>query len=419
MKWSYLLCSILLGGYLVASAASVAQTICNPQDPSDCYSKIFVPSHEFQVIRPGQELPLGLHIRMNLDTGLKEAKFDDSPNEGEVAVVEADGEELIIPEDSLIADLDDEEERYAQEDAEVNHLKQQANQNKAIGVDIQGILNFKGKNTYNALITSLNSVEESSHDVEIGEELMANNQLVNKLNEIVANNQYDYELIERIYRIFASSLRNNPNALEKFLERPQYVAYVNSLFDSLSEGQPDVIQKRILGIVQALLGSDKFRHEYFQGNGLNRLIRAYNYLGSQAKARVVNIFEDLDLITNVSNVAGNINSNGLEGNNKKRSQVFSIDMMASGYLQKRLMSGDLSFELFKELFQNLNDLHNANKELLPSPEFLQWLTGELDRRSNLKERDEESLEFDREMLKARHLIYGNPKALRKAYADEL
>lgn len=427
MKWAYILCAVLLGEYLAATAASVTRTICNPDDPTDCYPKVFVPSHEFQQIRPGQEVPLGLHIRMNLDTGLKEAKIDDTPDEGDVAIVEAGGDELVVQADSVdendfLASMntDSDEERYAQEDAELNHLKQQANQNKVVGVDLKGIMEFKGKKTYDALIASLETVEEASHDVEIGEEIIANDQLIKKLNEIVDLYKSDYELVERIYRILASSLRNNPQALEKFLARPDYKAYVNHLFDKLSDNQPDVIQKRVLGIVQALLGSEKFLHEYFEGDGLNRLIRSYNYLGSLAKVRVINIFEDLDLITNESNVAGYTMTEETEETNanRKRAEQLDIDEMASNYLQKRLMSGDLSFEQFRKLFKDLNALHSANKALLPTPEFLQWLTGELERRSNLKERDEISLEFDRELLEARHLIYGNPKALRKAY-DEL
>lgn len=38
---------------------------------------VFVPTSEWQVVREGQHIPPGLHVRMNLQTGLKEAKLLD------------------------------------------------------------------------------------------------------------------------------------------------------------------------------------------------------------------------------------------------------------------------------------------------------------------------------------------------------
>ena len=38
----------------------------------------FIPTHEWQVIKNGQAIPAGLHVRMNFQTGVKEAKLMDS-----------------------------------------------------------------------------------------------------------------------------------------------------------------------------------------------------------------------------------------------------------------------------------------------------------------------------------------------------
>ena len=53
----------------------------------------FVPTREFQPLLPGQAVPPGLHIRMNLSTGQREAKLaDDAPPTGtEVALVSQEG----------------------------------------------------------------------------------------------------------------------------------------------------------------------------------------------------------------------------------------------------------------------------------------------------------------------------------------
>ena len=41
----------------------------------------FVATHEWQEIREGQKVPSGLHYRMNLSTGKKEAKLMETEDE--------------------------------------------------------------------------------------------------------------------------------------------------------------------------------------------------------------------------------------------------------------------------------------------------------------------------------------------------
>lgn len=77
----------LLGLGLLVSASSVAPAaleapktgvdmICHPDDPAECYPRVFQASDEFQVVKEGQELPQGLHVRLNIWTGMKEAKIN-------------------------------------------------------------------------------------------------------------------------------------------------------------------------------------------------------------------------------------------------------------------------------------------------------------------------------------------------------
>lgn len=48
--------------------------LCNDEG---CYPLLFEPSEDWKVIKPEQRLPAGLDIRVNIDTGLKEAKLGD------------------------------------------------------------------------------------------------------------------------------------------------------------------------------------------------------------------------------------------------------------------------------------------------------------------------------------------------------
>lgn len=52
---------------------------------------MFVPTHEWQEIQPGQAIPPGLHVRMDFQTGKKEAKIwepdaDSAASDGAIVV---------------------------------------------------------------------------------------------------------------------------------------------------------------------------------------------------------------------------------------------------------------------------------------------------------------------------------------------
>jgi nucleotide exchange factor SIL1 len=53
---------------------------CNENEDND----VFVPTKEWQTVKKGQKIPKGLHVRINLETGLTEAKLlddDQSPED--------------------------------------------------------------------------------------------------------------------------------------------------------------------------------------------------------------------------------------------------------------------------------------------------------------------------------------------------
>ena len=60
----------------VASPEATTELICHTQHASDCYPAIFQPTEHFQIIHDDQSIPPGLHVRMDLSTGLKEARLN-------------------------------------------------------------------------------------------------------------------------------------------------------------------------------------------------------------------------------------------------------------------------------------------------------------------------------------------------------
>lgn len=77
----FLICSLLVVHVSAQGeekgAKEGVELICSPADPQDCYPKIFQPTDQFQAVREGQELPHGLHVRLDVTTGEKQAKIND------------------------------------------------------------------------------------------------------------------------------------------------------------------------------------------------------------------------------------------------------------------------------------------------------------------------------------------------------
>ena len=68
--------SFLSAHATVPSPRASSDLICHTSHAADCYPSIFQPTEEFQVIKEDQSLPPGLHVRLNLATGVKEARLN-------------------------------------------------------------------------------------------------------------------------------------------------------------------------------------------------------------------------------------------------------------------------------------------------------------------------------------------------------
>ena len=99
--------------------------ICPSDNSSECYPVLFQPTIHFEKIRPGQSLPPGLHVRLNIQTGEKEARLnipEDGDDSGEaVVVIDTESDKVktvalgIIDEEPLQLRLQDvvEQEKHA------------------------------------------------------------------------------------------------------------------------------------------------------------------------------------------------------------------------------------------------------------------------------------------------------------------
>ncbi|CAN3376539.1 hypothetical protein DIURU_002709 [Diutina rugosa] len=327
------------------AAALAAETIC--ASDHDCYPKVFVPTNDWQEIRPGQDIPPGLHVRLNVDTLKREAKLmadDDSGDVNAVYVNPDHQEQVAIYKPQLHENID----------------SWQAAVDEILGGGTR-------------LEPALDIVADLSHDLEHGAKLTHNPEIFPRLLVLAKEHP---DLQDSIYRIMASSLRNNPDAVQQALDSPHNDATVSELLRQLPSSD-DTLQKRILGVVSPLTTP-------------SQLMEYYPYLGPEARSRLFNILED---------------------DSAKRDQGQAPDEQVSVYLQKRVPL--VPKDKFDNYLDALIDLHKNNEDLNANDEFLTWLADEVEKTKGA------SPEMHKRLLDARHNVFGNPMAMRKALADEL
>lgn len=398
------------------------ELICAPNNPTDCYPKIFEPTTEWQTIREGQDIPAGLHVRLNMENLAREAKILD-PSE------ETEGSSELMVNAEQNNDNGDNSHQMTNEDQaneiqqKIKEFKQTQGKSKVSTADLNDfqssvdeVQHYGEGGDANRLSTALDTLIDLSHDIEFGVKLTQDSSVFRSLVDVSKSVQ-DEDLQEKVYRIMGSSLRNNPDAVNHVLKN-QDATFVECLFDKLDTDASDVIKKRILGIIHALTQNSHFNAKYFNSNNANSavdsLISVFPSLESQSQTRLMNILEDLKLL-------GGANSN------EKRAIEESADPKSqySHFLQHLLAdSGVASEDQFKLYFNKLSEVHSQDKSLKPSKAFMEWLSKEAELRSKgNKERDssytEEDRQFDQDLLRARHVVFGNPMGLRKALADEL
>lgn len=423
------------------------EIICDPNVPSDCYPRNFVPTTEWQPIKPGQDIPPGLHVRLNVDTLVKEAKLLD-PNEDEKNDSSESASDLVISDISPEEQQEQEAEILNEQKGSIKQKIIDAYKEKESSESSEKAVPHSGKphvsiedlNDFDSAVNqlwfylddkdtallhkALDVLIELSHDIEFGVRLTKDSSIFAVLQNISHNFPNDLaDLKEKVFRIMGATLRNNPEAVKNVLDKQSSV-FMDTLFMELSSPEnSDIIKKRLLGIIQGLTSDEHFNFNYFHfGNdnsayGIGQLINVFPTLESGTKLRVVNILEDLKIIDLPVTSGGDKSS--IEDSVKP-------DNKMSAFLQYYLRNGIVNTEnQFKLFFRKLVEIHQNNKKLKTDGQFLEWLSAEarlrvdgIKHNDHLYSRSDD--QFDQEMLKVRHEVFGNPNAYRNAIIhDEL
>ncbi|KAI9756156.1 MAG: hypothetical protein M4579_003969 [Chaenotheca gracillima] len=216
------------------NSPSVSETdlICPTSSSLECYPRVFSPTPEFQTIQPDQHLPPGLHVRLNLETGLKEARLN-IPLEENQAKIEAS----VFTETNAVAIVPD-PDTDGGPNGDIDGLQsgpssldrsgktpppysshgripqpQDPSSGSTFETSVSELLSQRGDT-----VSALEDLEDLAHDIYYGVEVTKNREVVNRLVDLMTsvdtNGKEERAQVSALAAlVLSNALQNNPAAL--------------------------------------------------------------------------------------------------------------------------------------------------------------------------------------------------------------
>ncbi|KAL9611794.1 MAG: hypothetical protein Q9167_003562 [Letrouitia subvulpina] len=266
----------------VPSPKASTDLICHTNRASDCYPRMFQPTETFQSVHDDQTLPPGLHVRINLATGVKEARLNiPEPQEADwhsnLAIFQT-------PEDPTI-------------DIDMNALPQKVLRQGYIhrlpldfGSDVghgsifsSRVADIKQSATsgdLDILLTSLAHLQELSHSYHWGLTLAEDERLVHTLYQLLLPTSISQEVRSLTALLLGTALHNNLPALSAMLthfysdEWPQ--GPMEAAIAALKHEEPLSLTSRMVFLLSALCQDRAQLARFVESDGMNLLIRVFD-----------------------------------------------------------------------------------------------------------------------------------------------
>ncbi|KAA8908642.1 hypothetical protein FN846DRAFT_944768 [Sphaerosporella brunnea] len=256
------------------------ELICHPG--RDCYPRVFKPTSEFRVIEDDQEVPPGLHIRMDVTTGQRQAKLNTpSPadQENEAVVVHTS-----LPPSSPEPELP----KDAPKEVPLREQKIKPPKHGAEGD--QGVFDT----SVTALLAgaepplqhALAELSELAHEAYWGAQLTgfpgAVKALLSHLSAALPQIRANAALV------LGSALSNNPKALAHAVEAELAAPILAAL---KAEGD-EAAKKRLVFLLGQTLRDAGVREQFLRENGPGVLTDVFHSASPAVRGRVATVIED-------------------------------------------------------------------------------------------------------------------------------
>ncbi|XP_053574524.1 nucleotide exchange factor SIL1 isoform X2 [Bombina bombina] len=205
--------------------------------------EIFYPTREWQVVKPGQAVPAGLHIRLNLQTGQNEAKLLDEND-----------------------DLKSQESTHRKSDGYTTKELKEALAKFKEGTESQDPKNEKAY---------IEDVKKKFRPIE---------ELKKSFSELNIRVETDFEIMTRIINTFNNSISTTDEKVHALYDLEYYVHQVDNaqnlfksgglqlLINSLNSTEPVLIEHSAFVIGSALASNPKVQVAAFEGGALQKLL---------------------------------------------------------------------------------------------------------------------------------------------------
>ena len=307
--------------------------ICHTSYASECYPAIFQPTEYFQLIHDDQSIPPGLHVRLDLTTGLKEARLnvaesDDAPK-AEIVLIDSPPTSAI--EEQLVPEVPDQKDSTLKEQGDNIGEDVLSNENDEINDfmhyrrDIVGLLrspptNHDGKD----ILESTNALIELAHAQEWGLAITSDSILVDVLVKAInPKSNAPIEIQSAAAQLLGTCIQNNPDALEALFanyarhDRPTPQDVTHAALDETTARDPrrenTLLQQRLLFFLSQLCQSQKQLEIFVGRSGLSTLLPIYDTERMElddgrykVRAKVANFFIDHVLPTMINWEGGSL-----------------------------------------------------------------------------------------------------------------
>ncbi|MCJ1388067.1 hypothetical protein MMC18_000911 [Xylographa bjoerkii] len=257
--------------------------ICHTDHVSECYPKTFQPSTSFQLIHDDQDLPPGLHVRLDLATGKKEAKLN----------IADERDTQLLPSTLDVAIVDEPEAPN-----KISGPSQQAQ--KALKSKSHGSIRPPAPNSADSptfdqsktkftttpaskpavLLSALESLEDLSHDIYWGVQLAQDSDVILKLFNLLSPNISTAHVQGAAALVFGTTIQNNPAAftaaLRHFYRDELPIGPMEAVLTALLHEQLPQLLTRFVYLLSALCQDRTHLWKFVRGDGLATLLSVFD-----------------------------------------------------------------------------------------------------------------------------------------------
>lgn len=389
--------SILYFSFLAVGAqpSRSAREICHG---ATCYPAVFVPTEEFQIVHDDQSIPAGLRVRINMETGRKEARLL-SP--GELDEHDDRNDLALVPGETV-------HEAPKAEDT-ASELKPFPPTKALHGADRSEFGNalevLRGKESCSEETEeALDVLEDLVHELEFGLRLVEVN---------------DGEIPERLLRfmessssprcrakaalVLGSALQNNENAMRAM---PHDIALQTRLLHFIEMEDEDSVRRMLVYTLSASMAQSRAKSDFVASDGHRVLMKAYHSGTNEMQAKIGSFIEDhfAQLPAEEHDKVTLQRGSGYEA---KLNNIEALERWFNQF-QTSLLGSLSSVTVREKLLSAVSQIKRAQMDACTAtPAFLEYLA-----RQSLDQADE-STEALTAMARSARSLFGNPKASRK------